>query len=731
MIATLLLAAGIALKACPSACGQVDSLLAIGDTVTAVEVLRTEHGHRPDDPGILGRLGEVLTATAPRKATEFQQRAEAEDLLQRAIDLDGRNPRWWLARGLLERKRLNKVDAMRLLRRAAELADEATAEADDPPPLSDEELARLHAEVGRALEEHVLDFEGYIPQHPDLPVVTGGVGAGGEVCPVAFCKNFERPRSFHEVLLKYDTQDGLVADDREAMRRHFGLAFQIDPSLDLAARGWLGELARSGEWQAYVEVARRYAAASEARGWPLAFLGAGLWRMGDEEGADSAFQAALLALPSKEARLLRDVRELLRKDAAERLAERRGEGRAEFEDVFWTTRDPLLLTPVNERQVEHFTRVALAELWFGDPQLGRRGAETDRGLVFIRYGEPRWIRQIRLESGDLQALGEVTGGSAATRDAASGRWIFWTYSRDAPSFIFQKTLGARRVTFPVSSATKEYEEAARERRPSSFEIPNFTPLEYQVARFMGDSVDVDADVIVAVPEVAAVRREVPARAGFFGLPRAPGEEVVRMETPLDLALDQDHSVTFRVPVNRGTYPFAIEVVADDRSVLAASRASLEAEPFDDGLTVSDILMARSVEPAVPDPRTRRQFRIVPAADLTVRVGQPIGVYFEIYGLEEDPESGRSRYTVELRIRRPDQEGLLGGIVRRLSEILGSSESGTVTWEGGSEEARRRVPEWFTLSLPELEPGDYRVEVVVRDVVGGGEAAAARVVHVVD
>ena len=108
----------------------------------------------------------------------------------------------------------------------------------------------------------------------------------------------------------------------------------------------------------------------------------------------------------------------------------------------------------------------------------------------------------------------------------------------------------------------------------------------------------------------------------------------------------------------------------------------------------------------------------------------MAVYFEIYGLEGGDPDGLARYQVELRVRGRD-ETFLGGVVRRLSDVLGRSESGTVTWEGTAPGSADRAPEWFTLSLPELDAGEYRVQVVVRDRVAGREAEAQRAVTLVE
>lgn len=55
-------------------------------------------------------------------------------------------------------------------------------------------------------------------------------------------------------------------------------------------------------------------------------------------------------------------------------------------DQFWLERDPTPGTPENEFKSAFYHRVALANHYFG--MLYRPGWKTDRGRVFIRYGEP-------------------------------------------------------------------------------------------------------------------------------------------------------------------------------------------------------------------------------------------------------------------------------------------------------------------------------------------------------
>lgn len=63
--------------------------------------------------------------------------------------------------------------------------------------------------------------------------------------------------------------------------------------------------------------------------------------------------------------------------------------------MFWKERDPLNLTPYNERLLEHYTRIAYSNLRFGIPKLNITGWKTDRGTVVIRYGVPPFVTRIR------------------------------------------------------------------------------------------------------------------------------------------------------------------------------------------------------------------------------------------------------------------------------------------------------------------------------------------------
>jgi GWxTD domain-containing protein len=56
---------------------------------------------------------------------------------------------------------------------------------------------------------------------------------------------------------------------------------------------------------------------------------------------------------------------------------------------FWESRDPFFLSAENERLDEHYYRVAYSNYFFGVKRLSIPGWQTDRGKVFISFGDPK------------------------------------------------------------------------------------------------------------------------------------------------------------------------------------------------------------------------------------------------------------------------------------------------------------------------------------------------------
>lgn len=62
---------------------------------------------------------------------------------------------------------------------------------------------------------------------------------------------------------------------------------------------------------------------------------------------------------------------------------------------FWESEDPMLLTDVNERLLEHYSRMVYANLRFGSGDRIIPGWKTERGEILLRYGFPEKVVRFR------------------------------------------------------------------------------------------------------------------------------------------------------------------------------------------------------------------------------------------------------------------------------------------------------------------------------------------------
>ena len=88
----------------------------------------------------------------------------------------------------------------------------------------------------------------------------------------------------------------------------------------------------------------------------------------------------------------------------------------------------------------------------------------------------------------------------------------------------------------------------------------------------------------------------------------------------------------------------------------------------------------------------------------LRAGEAASVYFEVYDLPSDQ-------AFETRIRIERAEG--GGLFRRLQNLFGGDDPSELRVPGESGDPDPVRERSLSLTLPDLDPGLYRLEVEVR------------------
>ncbi len=133
------------------------------------------------------------------------------------------------------------------------------------------------------------------------------------------------------------------------------------------------------------------------------------------EKAHKAFSTAFLLMTEEERHPYDDISPLLDPDERDLYLSSSDVKRQDWSRRFWMENDPTPATEINERALEHYARVAIADRALSDERRNARGSATDRGAALIRFGLPD------------RTLYDLGGGT-------SGGWIVWQYAHSKSSF---------------------------------------------------------------------------------------------------------------------------------------------------------------------------------------------------------------------------------------------------------------------------------------------------------
>lgn len=429
--------------------------------------------------------------------------------------------------------------------------------------------------------------------------------------------------------------------------------------------------------------------------WCSALLGFALHVNGRYEEAERAFEHALYRMDLERAwswrvpvRVvdpeLRDVLEPLREappDSVERVLER-----------MWRLADPLLLVPGNDRKTEHFARWTVAAIREGARNPYRLSWGSDLEELLVRHGwELGWERDP-----DPRFLGP---DGVVGHKHPEGRDYM------PPGVVLTRA----NVTTPDDLVAGHV-------RPSSLYAPPYAPVvlpfEGQVARFpRGRSV-----IVVAthdLPEDTTrhathdhprpwmeprEQQDMPDRAGLFLVDLDRGE--VRART-----VEGGTRGVLMVEGGSGTHMLSVEFWRPRARLAGRHRAIVEhrATPADIPV-LSDLLLLEAgedrpegLEAAVP--------RALPA--LAVEEGMPFALAWEVTGLGFRPETLAYELSVE-RVGR--------SLLERVGSFLGlggGPRSQVLSWEEEGPYEPGPAFQHLEVELPDLEPGTYRVRLVLR------------------
>jgi hypothetical protein len=678
-------------------------LLAHGDTSAALTELRRQ-AQETDRPECWCALARLLTSMATMHQASWRIRYEASEAFARG--LPGGDVQCLYAYVLLKEKQGTRVDAKRMLGRLEGLL------ASDSAEVTTAFRAELLYRRALLMDDWLRNFDYLV--NPSMTVL---VSTPDCIEYGYFCENFTRPRLFNERLLHAPSVASVITDQRRAVEQLLDSALRLDPLHADAERLRLRRALVDNDWDAFATLAGRWARLDPAGVAPrLAVLAA--------QVHDTAYRAAgqtLVAIDSLIPDSLRATYERFEVIS-------RNVDLTRAEEV-WALSDPLYLTPENERRVQLYARLALADIMFTDPTEGIAGRDTQPGKLLLRYGWPTHIWEVeRDQSKETDPvtmrilLGEIAAPLPQTQVKAGGRWTFFNYDLDVPSFVFERNLSEREFEYKQQTLTEQLDSNLARVLPSSFDNP------YRVGSLSA--------VVTGFPRPNRPVVEVHARFGWEpALPDADRVDVGvfvhervhgRLVNRGTTTRRGRRSVTYEatLPVVTGPLQVAVEGMAEGARTAAQLRADLDVES-PEGLVLSDLLLADLVD-SVGEVNQRADVRLVGRADTLPAPKSDLTIYWETYGLTVGPDS-TVRYTVTVKLEEAAGGRTPGGeVVRVLGRVLGlRGQAGSVTWQ------RQRplgaggyAADVVTLRLPDAT-GSYRLLVTVQDDVAGTSATTER------
>lgn len=495
---------------------------------------------------------------------------------------------------------------------------------------------------------------------------------------------------------------------------HLGWATRLDPA---NVAGWVmlaslrterGDLA--GALDA-AERARRHGPGSPEA---LAMLGAARWRLGDVEGADSAFRAALPELPGKVRERFDDIAPLATEADTAYYNRLSAEGRWEYARRFWTEHDPDLATAENEARLEYWARVAQAwSLWYDT----KRDEWDERGEVYVRFGPPE--KQVYNPVG-MSLDAPVSGLPGALRFPMNV--LQWQYPSLGMTVNLQDRVLSEyyllqrfsdRAPDPVPSADSLARRDLVETHGRRGLFPSLPPrarrlpVSGQLARFAGER----RPRLVATLEVPATPADsLVAEYVVMDSTERVVTRGARNLSPSACAADSFRVADFASDLPPGTYRVGLSVRGDRGRGSVRLPVTLAAR--DTALALSDLVVTCGT-PAPLEAAVRL------AANPSARVGpdDPLTAYFEIYGLTTGAD-GQSRFEIGWTVRSEERDPRIW-LQRALQPRAAAPSMQATRRETNTGPLRRQ---FVSVPVQSLPPGRYRLEVEVRDLLSGEEAA---------
>ncbi len=403
--------------------------------------------------------------------------------------------------------------------------------------------------------------------------------------------------------------------------------------------------------------------------------------------ANKLYEQAIAAMGPEQRKMMESVDLIASKEDSARISKAMQVGDdGEWKDSaaltqFWNKNDPLFLTNHNERRMEHYGRVAYANLRFSVPARNIEGWKTIRGQTYIKYG--KYQRRV---TGVYPMFKETWyyDGYHFVFQSVNGVDGWGFAGEVGPSSTVDVTRAARMGSFGRSSrrlgSSSSRSSIPRSKRilDEYYDIKNRSAFKKVEAHFVDPFHSRKYTLphqITAFRAGKNMRMEI-AYAIPTGKLKANDDQMIVMDEGLfmfdylwrDLYRNvrpigqkrpsgknaQQYLLSRRaMTLPQGTYNVVVEVGDRTSGTIGTFRTERLLTVSESSLDMSDLLLAQKIETINPFPEKRTDLSITPNPLRAYRTGQSASVYLEIYNLKKD-EFGRTQYQIVYSISVPDK-----------------------------------------------------------------------------
>jgi len=395
----------------------------------------------------------------------------------------------------------------------------------------------------------------------------------------------------------------------------------------------------------------------------------------------------------------------------------------EFINTYWQVFDPLYLTDYNERLLEHYSRVAHANLNFSVPKMGKIGWKTERGEVLLRYGEPIDRMRIRpsMEAGgvamktDVWNYGDITFGF--TDMASSGNFLF-----SIPPLEKDK------LQSQFVGDTHAFMDYLRKVRHSFYD-PKFEgqklSVDYSITQFKSKEKRTHTDLYInySFSQHDSLYQnnisQLKYRTGLFFFDKNYQEQYRRITEVVTEKNDGEKLVkSFLASLRPDSGYVSFELIRDMDNGTFSDRMDLKIKRYSNNrLDISDILLAGNIETEQSELTSikRSNLFITPNSNKTFSKNNLPFIYFEVYNLNKGND-GLTNFEQRITIEQFEEKANdpLNKAVRAIKGFLGVGKKEEITLISNYQTFESDPNIYLQLDLSNYPVAKYLITVTIKD-----------------